>query len=129
MFLKLFLQSHSYRRPFPQLYLTKNHIGYVRVLITSGQLATGTGGKASSAHSGLQASEACRGAGGTRVGQKEEGFMEQTIRLQGAMISYKMALKDSTYKITRERQMDGMSNNQEEVCKIASLRHSVCNSP
>lgn len=29
----------------------------------------------------------------------------------------KMTLKDSTEKITRKRQMDGMSNSQEEICK------------
>lgn len=56
------------------------------------------------------------------MGHKEDGFMDQPIRLQGTMISWKTALKDSTRKITRERQMDGMSNNQEEICKIISVR-------
>jgi hypothetical protein len=41
------------------------------------------------------------------------------------MISCKMALKDGTQKITRERQMDGMSNNQEEICTIMSVRELV----
>lgn len=56
------------------------------------------------------------------MGHKEDDFVEQPMRLQGTMISWKMALKDSTQKITRERQMDGMSNNQEEICKIISVR-------
>lgn len=51
--------------------------------------------------------------------------MEQNIRLQGTMINWKMALKDSTQKITGGRQMDGESNNREEICKMMRVRELV----
>lgn len=38
---------------------------------------------------------------------------------------WEMALKDSTEKINREGQMDEMSSNQEEICKIISVRELV----
>lgn len=41
------------------------------------------------------------------------------------MISCKMALKDSTKKITTERQMGGTPNNQEEICKAIGVRELV----
>lgn len=59
----------------------------------------------------LQASGAYSDGGGTRVGHKEDGFKEQIIRPLGAVINCKMALKDSTEKISREGQMGGMVNN------------------
>jgi hypothetical protein len=114
------------RNMFFQLYFTHENILWVcPVLIKSGALSMSTGYKTSDAHSGLQASEACRNAGGTRAAHKEDGFIELIIRPQGTMISCKMALKDGTQKITRERQMDGMSNNQEEICTIMSVRELV----
>lgn len=64
-------------------------------------------------------------AGGPRAVQTEAGFMEQPIRLQGTRISWGMALMDSTEKITRKGQMDGMSSNQEEICEIISVREWV----
>lgn len=36
-----------------------------------------------------------------------------------------MALQDGLQKITRDRQMDGTSNKEEELCKIANVKEWV----
>lgn len=76
-------------------------------------------------HSELLAGEAWSRTGGTGAGHTESAFMEPNISLQGTGIHWKMALKDGTQKITGERQMDGVSNYQEEICKVMSVRELV----
>lgn len=65
----------------------------------------------------LEATDAWHEAGGTRVRHKEEGFMEQPKRLQGAMICLKMLPKYQSLKITRGRQMDGMTDKGQKSVK------------
>lgn len=58
----------------------------------------------------LEATDVWHEAGGTGVRHKEDSFMVQPRWLQGAMICQKMLPEHSSLKITRGRQMDGMTN-------------------
>lgn len=73
----------------------------------------------------LEATDAWLEAGGTGVRHKEDSFMEQPKGLQGTMIGWKMLLKYCRLKITRERQMDGMTDKRRKICKMVGLRELV----
>lgn len=65
----------------------------------------------------LEATDAWDEAGGTGVRHKEDSFMEQPKWPQGAMICQKMLLKYRSLKITRGRQMDGMTDKGQKPVK------------